>query len=77
MDYAKFIEILKSRLTDKRFYHSLCVADEAKRLAIKYKADPEKAYLAGLLHDVTKNTEKNEQLLLMKEFDSFHLDRGC
>ncbi len=69
MDYSKYIEILASRLTDKRFKHSLCVADEAKRLAVKYNADSEKAYLAGLLHDITKNAEKKEQLLLMKEFD--------
>ncbi len=68
MDYSNYTQILKSRLKEKRFHHSLCVADEAKRLALKYSADTEKAYLAGLLHDITKNTEEKEQLLLFKEF---------
>ncbi|HAL19815.1 MAG TPA: hypothetical protein DCP17_03560, partial [Ruminococcaceae bacterium] len=35
-DYGAFKEILKKRLNEKRYYHSLCVADEAKRLAEKY-----------------------------------------
>ncbi len=65
-DYKK---LLKSRLNEKRYYHSLCVADEAKRLAIKYGADPDKMYLAGLLHDITKNISDNEQLQTFKKFD--------
>ncbi len=65
MDYKA---ILRQRLTEKRFNHSLCVADEAKRLAEKYSADVDKAYLAGLLHDITKNTEEKEQLQMFKEF---------
>ncbi len=74
MDYNKYKEILKTRLKENRYYHSLCVADEAKRLAIKYGADSEKAYLAGLLHDITKNTDKDEQLQMFKDFDII-LDR--
>jgi nicotinate-nucleotide adenylyltransferase len=60
--------ILKDRLYEKRYYHSLCVADEAKRLAKKYGADEEKAYLAGLLHDITKNTSEEEHLKIFKDF---------
>ena len=60
--------LLKDRLNEKRYYHSLCVADEAKRLALKYGADPEKMYLAGLLHDITKNISDNEQLQTFKKF---------
>ena len=41
--------LLEKRLNEKRYYHSLCVADEASRLAEKYGADKNKAYLAGLL----------------------------
>lgn len=68
MDYEKYKAILKSRLKEKRYHHSLCVADEAKRLAEKYSAcDPKKAYLAGLLHDITKNTEKEEQLKIVQD----------
>ena len=35
-DYEALKLILKQRLNEKRYYHSLCVADEAKRLAEKY-----------------------------------------
>lgn len=61
MDNIKeYKELLKKRLNKGRFYHSLCVADEAKRLAEKYNGDEEKCYLAGLLHDITKNSNKDE-----------------
>ena len=66
--YETYKEILKSRLNEKRYYHSLCVADEAKRLAIKYGGDIEKCYLAGLLHDITKNTSNEEHLQIFKSF---------
>ncbi len=66
--YNKYIEILKSRLGEKRFYHSLCVADEAKRLAVKYGGDEEKCFLAGLLHDITKNTPEEEHLKIFETF---------
>ena len=68
MDYEKIKEILKARLNEKRYYHSLCVADESKRLAIKYGIDSEKAYTAGLLHDITKNTSQEEQLKILEDF---------
>ena len=68
--YDKYKKILKQRLNEKRYYHSLCVADEALRLAKKYGANPDKAYLAGLLHDITKNSSDQEHL---KIFDSFGL----
>lgn len=59
---------IKSKLTEKRYFHSLCVAEEAVRLADRYGADKEKAYLAGLLHDVLKDTLDEEQLKFAKEF---------
>ena len=68
MDYNKYKDILKERLNEKRYFHSLCVADEAKRLAILYGADAEKAFFAGLLHDITKNATENEQLQMFSQF---------
>ena len=68
MNYEKYKEILKGRLKEKRYIHSLAVADEAVRLAKKYGCDEEKAYLAGLLHDITKNTPKEEQLKIFSDF---------
>lgn len=67
-DYEALKVILQKRLNEKRYYHSLCVADEAKRLAEKYGGDREKAYLAGLLHDITKNAPDEEHLQIFKEF---------
>lgn len=67
-DYEALKEILQKRLDEKRYYHSLCVADEAKRLAEKYGGDQDKAYLAGLLHDITKNAPDEEHLQIFKEF---------
>ncbi len=67
-DYEAFKLILKQRLNEKRYYHSLCVADEAKRLAEKYGGDRDKAYLAGLLHDITKNAPDEEHLKIFNEF---------
>lgn len=68
LDYEKYKSILSSRLNEKRYHHSLCVADEAKRLAEKYGGNIEKCYLAGLLHDVTKNTPEEEHLKIFETF---------
>ena len=57
---------LESSLSKKRFHHSLCVADAAKRLAEINGADPEKCYLTGLLHDICKEIPPEEQIALMK-----------
>jgi len=66
--YEKYTKILSERLNEKRYHHSLCVADEAKRLAIKYGGDAEKCYLAGLLHDITKNADNKEHLQIFESF---------
>lgn len=62
-------EILKENLTPKRYNHSLEVAKEARRLALKYGCDEEKAYFAGLLHDITKNLSDEKQLQIIRDFD--------
>lgn len=67
--YIEYKNILQERLTPKRYNHSLCVADEAVRLAQKYGGDCEKAYLAGLLHDITKNATQEEHLQIFSRFD--------
>lgn len=64
----QYIAILKRRLTPYRFEHSLAVADEAKRLAPLYGADPEKAYTAGLLHDIMKDASPAEQTGVLESF---------
>ncbi len=55
-------------LSEKRFAHSLNVAQEAVKLAKKYGADPEKAELAGILHDILKDTPADKQLKIISDF---------
>lgn len=62
MNASSYIKILSEKLTERRFEHSLAVAIEAQRLAVKYGADAEKAKIAGLLHDIMKDSEPNIQL---------------
>ena len=65
----EFIEILEKRLDPPRFRHSLNVADSALELAKLFGADEEKAYVAGLLHDCTKNETEESQLKFFKDND--------
>lgn len=69
MDYSSIKEILRNKLDDYRYHHSLCVAEEAMRLARLYGADQEELYLAGLLHDITKCSSEEEHLKFFDEFD--------
>ena len=57
-DKKKF---LKEHLSQKRFHHSVNVAEECRKLAEKYGEDPERAYFAGLLHDICKEMPPDEQ----------------
>ena len=62
----QYIALLKEKLKETRFQHSLNVADAAVMLAKKFGADEDKAYLAGLLHDITKNETDENQLQIME-----------
>ena len=64
----QYIEIIRSRLSDYRFHHSLCVAQEAKRLAQLHGANPDKAYTAGILHDIMKDTAPDAQLQILADY---------
>ena len=66
-EYTPIRQLLRSKLDDYRYIHSLGVADSARELARLYGADEEKAYLSGLLHDIAKNMPKDEQLSLMEK----------
>lgn len=60
-------KLLYEKLDDYRMHHSECVSECAAVLAEKYGADVEKARLAGLLHDVTKNTPKADQFEIIEK----------
>lgn len=66
----EIIDILDIRLSKKRYQHSLNVAEEAGKLAERYNyKDTEKAYIAGLLHDICKEISKEEQLSMVSASD--------
>lgn len=55
-------EDLKNSLSPKRYNHSIMVAKEAKSLAKHYHINEDKAYLAGLIHDVAKELTEEENI---------------
>ncbi len=60
-----FVPKIRSYLSEKRFVHSFNVASLAYEIAKSNGVDhPEKAYIAGLLHDIGKKYEQDE---IMKE----------
>ena len=66
-EYRKFLE---EKLDDFRLDHSECVSECAAVLAEKYGADPEKARLAGLMHDVMKNASAEEHFRYMNNISA-------
>lgn len=64
---SEYRRLITGMLDEYRLNHSECVSECAAVLAEKYGADTEKARLAGLLHDVTKNTPKAEQLEIIEK----------
>lgn len=59
---SKITEDLRSLLKKSRFEHTLGVANTAKTMAEAFGENPNRAYLAGILHDCAKNIE-DEKLL--------------
>lgn len=50
----RLIDAMRQRLSPGRFTHVLAVAETAARLAERFGADADKAWLAGLLHDYAR-----------------------
>ena len=62
---GKYKSYLKDNLSKKRYNHSVNVANAAVQLAERYGENVDKAYLAGLLHDIAKEMPTAEQLELV------------
>lgn len=67
MQGDRYIDIIRPLLSEKRFVHSLGVAKSAVELADRYGADREKAYTAGILHDIMKDTDGRKQLQIIED----------
>ncbi len=57
----------RERLSDKRYAHTLRVAETAEHLAKLHGLHPERARLAGLLHDAAREVGKEELLRVAEE----------
>lgn len=67
-DYKTIKRSLSKQLDPKRYEHTIGVAYTAAALAMRYHADVEKAYLAGLLHDCAKCIDTDEKMALCKKY---------
>ena len=66
--FADAEKYVKSRLSEKRFRHTMGVVETAETLAKRYGADVDQARLAALLHDVTKEYDYQKQLKTCTEW---------
>ena len=60
MNLEKIEKEIKEKLSPYRYEHSIEVANTARKLAKHYHIDEDKAYLAGLLHDIAKELSEEE-----------------
>ena len=67
MDLEALREDVRRQMPDKRWRHTLGVAETAVRLAQRYGADPAKAELAALLHDYAKAWPVSRQEQIIRE----------
>lgn len=56
------LEMARRKMPDHRFRHCLGVAETARKMADKYGVNPDRAYMAGLLHDYARD-KSGEELL--------------
>lgn len=66
--YQSYVDLIKSKLSPYRFNHSVEVAKSAIYLAEKYGGDSEKMYVAGLLHDVLKEADREETFFFVDKY---------
>lgn len=84
-----FFRAIRSRLSKHRYQHTLAVARQARKLAVHYGADVDKAVTAAMLHDITKEDSIQNQLKMLRDSDIieesflmhhpgvFHAITGC
>ena len=60
--YNEVHEIVKTRLSANRLYHSECVAARCVELASIYGVDIEAARLAGIAHDIAKEMSDSDKI---------------
>ncbi|RIP34189.1 HD domain-containing protein [Staphylococcus gallinarum] len=69
MKIDQAIAIVKDKLPQKRYEHSLRVAETAVKLADIYDGDRHKAELAGILHDYSKYDDLGEMYQIVTKYN--------
>lgn len=67
MKREDIIESVRSQMPERRWQHTLGVMETAIKLAGRYGADPDKAEMAAILHDVCKYWPVEEQARIIRE----------
>lgn len=67
MNLEDYKKILETKLSEKRFYHSVCTMEMCEKLAKHYNIDVEEARLVGLMHDIAKEIPSDEKISYAKE----------
>lgn len=67
IDFDYYENLIKEHLSEKRYVHSINVSRAAVELSRLYGGDEDKARLAGILHDITKETPLSEQYALIEK----------
>jgi len=62
-------ELAKSRLSERRYAHTIRVADTAEHLAKTHNLDPERTRLAALIHDAAREMKKDKYLRVAEEWN--------
>ena len=71
MNLKQAKELVRGRLSDKRYEHTINVKKMAVKLAKRYGADEEKAALAAILHDSAKEISKDEMREIMRQYPQY------
>ncbi len=80
MNREKALQIIKDKMTEHRYIHTLGVMETAISLAERYDGDPEKAEIAAIFHDYAKFRPKDEMKQIIieqnmsKELLSHHME---
>ena len=69
-EFDQYEELLKGRLSKKRFTHTMNVAEACYDLAERFGGDKKRCYLAGMLHDIMKEElpERQKQMTVESGF---------
>ena len=67
--------IVKTKMSNKRYLHTISMASLAKEIAKSNGLNETKAYVAGMLHDIAKEMPHDQALSLMNQYFPNYIDK--